>query len=73
MIKRLHVLWRHYSSWLLYAIIALGSLQEFAVGLADFLPRWVLVVLAFAALAAKLVPQPEPGAAESEIERRRRL
>lgn len=57
MFDRLHVLWRHYSSWCLYALIALGGLQEFAPALADYLPRWVLVATAFAALAAKLIPQ----------------
>lgn len=74
MTKRLYVLWRHFSSWFLYAIIALGSLQEFSVGLADLLPRWVLVALAFAALAAKLFPQkvPQQPTISEVVEDRRR-
>ena len=60
MLDRLHVLWRHYSSWCLYALIALGGLQEASVPLADYLPRWVMIALAFAALAAKVVPQTKP-------------
>jgi hypothetical protein len=57
MINRLYVLWRHYSSWFLYAIIAIGGAQEFAIGLADYLPRWSLILLAACAVIVKLIPQ----------------
>lgn len=74
MTKRLYVLWRHFSSWFLYAIIALGSAQEFAFGLSDYLPRWSLVVLAVCAVICKLIPQKplqQPTVSEVVEDRRR--
>lgn len=73
MIDRLYVLWRHFSSWFLYAIIVLGSAQEFAFGLADYIPRWILVVLAVCAVISKLFPQkvPQPKLDDVVEDRRR--
>lgn len=58
--ERLSVLWRHYSSWFLIAITALGGLQQAGVQI-EGLPKWAITALAFCALGAKLIPQ-EPSA-----------
>jgi hypothetical protein len=50
------VLWKHYSSWFLGAIVAVGTLHQFGLEI-EGLPRWVTPVLAVCALVAKLVPQ----------------
>lgn len=55
--SRLWVLAKHYSSYLLYAIITLGSLQEYSTSVSEYVPRWVLVVIAIAALISKTIPQ----------------
>lgn len=55
--SRVWVLWKHYSSWFLYVIISIGSLQEYSSTISEYLPRWLLVVIAVFALIAKLVPQ----------------
>ena len=60
--NKINVLWRHYSSWFLGAIVALGALHEFGLGI-EGLPRWVTPVLAVCALAAKLVKQAPVNAA----------
>lgn len=54
---RLEVLWKHYSSYLIYAIIALGSLQDYIPQVVEYVPRQVVVAIAVAALIAKLIPQ----------------
>lgn len=54
--NKIEVLWKHYSSWFLGAIVALGALHEFGLEI-EGLPRWVTPVLAVCALVAKLVPQ----------------
>lgn len=59
---RIHVLWRHYSSWALYAIGALAAAQA-DPAIAPYLtllPKWVMVVLVIIALAAKVIPQKPP-------------
>lgn len=60
--SRMWVLWKHYSSWFLYVIISIGSLQEYSSTISEYLPRWLLVVIAVFALIAKLVPQTQPQA-----------
>lgn len=55
--RRLPVLWRHYSSWCIAAIGAVAGARELGLELAEYLPRWTLVVLTFAALASKIIPQ----------------
>jgi hypothetical protein len=52
----LSVLWKHYSSWILYAIIALGGAQQAGIQI-DGLPKWICTALAICALVAKTVPQ----------------
>lgn len=54
---RLEVLWRHYSSWMIYAIIGIGGLQEFVPDLSEYLPKQIITGIAVAALIAKLIPQ----------------
>lgn len=54
--NKTEVLWKHYSSWFLGAIVALGTLHEFGLEI-EGLPRWVTPVLAVCALVAKLIPQ----------------
>jgi hypothetical protein len=54
--NKIEVLWKHYSSWFLGAIVALGALHEFGLEI-EGLPRWVTPVLAVCALVAKLVRQ----------------
>ena len=54
--RRLDVLWKHYSSWILYAIIAIGAIPKEEIQALGLPPRLV-TFLAFCALAAKLIPQ----------------
>lgn len=60
---RIQVLWRHYSSWVLYAIGALAAAQADPT-LAPYLsllPKRVIVGLVICALIAKVIPQkPKP-------------
>ncbi len=56
MLKRLPVLWKHYSSYFLGAIVALGGIQQAGFEI-EGLPKWITTALALCALAAKLVPQ----------------
>lgn len=53
---RLEVLWKHYSSYFMGAIVFLGGLQQFTTAV-DGLPKWVGPLLAVAALVAKTIPQ----------------
>ena len=58
--NQINVLWKHYSSWFLGAIIALGALHEFGLQI-EGLPQWITTALAVCALLAKLVRQaPNP-------------
>lgn len=50
------VLWKHYSSWILYAIIAIGAIPKEEIQALGLHPRLV-TFLAFCALVAKLIPQ----------------
>ena len=59
--NQINVLWKHYSSWFLAAIVALGAMQEAGVQI-DGLPQWATALLAVCALAAKLVRQAPPPA-----------
>lgn len=54
--RRFEVLWRHYSSWILYAIIAVGALPKEEIQ-ALGLPAQITTALAVCALIAKLIPQ----------------
>lgn len=56
MLDRLSILWRHYSSWLLYAIIAVGALPKEEIQ-ALGLPSQLTTALAVCTLVAKLIPQ----------------
>lgn len=53
---RINVLWKHYSSWLLYAIIAVGAIPKEEAMTLGLSPRLVSI-LAVCALVAKLIPQ----------------
>lgn len=56
---RIDVLWKHYSSWFLYAIGALAAAFQ-DPNLSPYLsmlPKRVIVYLVFCALGAKLIPQ----------------
>lgn len=58
--NKIEVLWKHYSSWFLGAIIALGAVQEAGLEI-EGLPKWITTALAVCALVAKLVRQtPQP-------------
>ena len=54
--NKIEVLWKHYSSWFLGAIVALGGLQQAGIEI-EGLPKWITTALAICALVAKLVPQ----------------
>lgn len=55
--KRIPTLWRHYSSWVLAAIAAVAGAREYGLEVSEYLPRSVLVILAFAGLVVKVIPQ----------------
>lgn len=60
---RIHVLWRHYSSWFLYAIGGLAAaLQDPTLApYLSLLPKRIIVYLVICALVAKMIPQkPKP-------------
>lgn len=74
--KRLHTLFRHYSAWCLWALASVGGLWEFVPQFREYLPSWVVPLLALAGLVAKLIPQgPKPGelSAQTYAEYRRSL
>lgn len=50
-------LWRHYSSYALYAVIAVGSLQQYLPQLKDNIPPWVLITIGLCGAVAKVIPQ----------------
>ena len=56
MILDLKVLWQHYSSYFLTAIVVLGGLNEY-VGEIAGIPHWITIVLAICALISKTIPQ----------------
>jgi len=59
MLERLEVLWKHYSSWFLYAIGALAAAQQ-DPALAPYLallPKKLMLALVLCALIAKVIPQ----------------
>jgi hypothetical protein len=53
------ILYRHASSWILYAIAAVEIARSQGVDLSG-LPRWLTAALAVAGIAAKLYRQGEP-------------
>ena len=50
-------LWRHYSSYALYAVIAVGSLQQYLPQLTGSIPPWVLITIGLCGAVAKVIPQ----------------
>jgi hypothetical protein len=58
--KPVRNLFRHYSAWCLWALAAVGGLWEFVPAFRDDLPPWIIPILAFAGLVAKLIPQGAP-------------
>lgn len=56
---RINVLWRHYSSWFLYAAGAsAAALQDPNLApYLSFLPKWIVVYLVIGAIISKLIPQ----------------
>lgn len=76
MTPRIRALFRHYSSWALWAITAVGGLWQYVPEVREFLPLWVVQVLAVAGLIGKLIPQgPKPGelSAQTYADYRRNL
>ena len=74
--NRIRAVWRHYSTWALAALGAVGGLYEFVPAFRDDLPSWVVPVLAVAGLIGKLIPQgPKPGelSAQTYADYRRNL
>ena len=55
--SRIRAVWRHYSTWALAAVLAVGSLWQYVPEVQEFLPRWVVAVIAVAGLIGKLIPQ----------------
>ena len=53
---QIQVLWKHYSSYPLYAIIAVGGLYQYVAGIPQ-LPTWLVATLAIVSLICKLIPQ----------------
>ncbi len=73
---RLRVIIRHYSTWALTALGAVGGLYEFVPAFRDDLPPWLIVALAVLGLVGKAIPQgPKPGelAAQTYADYRRNL
>ena len=59
---RLRVIVRHYSTWALGLLGAVGGLYEFVPAFRDDLPPWLIVTLAVAGLVGKYISQePKPG------------
>lgn len=50
-------LWRHYSSYALYAVIAVGGLEIYLPQLADKIPVWAFIAIALAGALVKVLPQ----------------
>lgn len=74
--SRIRAVWRHYSTWALAAVLAVGSLWQYVPEVQEFLPRWVVAVIAMAGLIGKLIPQgPKPGelSAQTYADYRRNL
>lgn len=74
--SRIRAVWRHYSTWALAAVLAVGSLWQYVPEVQAFLPRWVVAVIAMAGLIFKLIPQgPKPGelSAQTYADYRRNL
>jgi hypothetical protein len=55
-----HILWRHWSSWFLWLLAALGTAWTVLPEFRAELPPWVASMLAIAGLLAKMVPQLPP-------------
>lgn len=56
-LSRVRTVVRHYSTWALSAVVAVGGLYEFAPAFRDDLPAWIMPALAVAGLVGKLIPQ----------------
>lgn len=50
-------LWKHYSSYFLAVILAIGAAQEYVPEFKELLPHWMIVILAIGGLVAKTIKQ----------------
>lgn len=53
-------LWRHYSSYALYAVITIGSLEQYMPQLKDNIPPWALITVGLCGAIVKIIPQDPP-------------
>lgn len=51
------VLWKHYSSYFLTAILALGTCWDYVPAVKEYIPRWLIIVLAVGGLVSKTYKQ----------------
>lgn len=50
-------LWRHYSSYIIYIVIIIGSLEQFIPDIKDSVPAWLLIVIGVCGAIVKIIPQ----------------
>lgn len=53
-------LWRHYSSYIIYAVIAIGALEQYVPAIQGSIPPWALIVIGMCGALVKVIPQPRP-------------